>query len=163
AAAIRVAPAGKLLFGLVALLPVTVQQLASLSPDASNIPAAFLLTALLLRAAVAGAPSGWRLVGAAAGLTLWLAACKLTLARLVLLALAVPGRTLGWWGRYLAAAAVVAAAVLLAAFALLVWESNGPPGPRDDMPAHLTGSPAPDQASPGGQLVFLRVLGNTCR
>jgi uncharacterized membrane protein len=49
--AIRIAPFGKPLFAFAALLPMTVSQYASLSPDALAISGAFLFTGLVLRCA----------------------------------------------------------------------------------------------------------------
>jgi uncharacterized membrane protein len=54
--AIRLAPLGKLLFGAIALLPMTVQQFASLSADAPTNGLSLVLVAALLRVAVCSGP-----------------------------------------------------------------------------------------------------------
>jgi uncharacterized membrane protein len=51
--AIRLTPIGKLLFGAIALLPMTVQQFASLSADGPTIGVTLVLVAVLLRLALA--------------------------------------------------------------------------------------------------------------
>jgi len=50
--AIRIIPFGKIIFLLVALLPITIQQFASLSYDALHISLIFLFTAYILKIAV---------------------------------------------------------------------------------------------------------------
>ena len=158
--ALRLAPTGRLVFSMVALLPVTVQQVASVSPDASIISGAFLLTALLLRASLVGVPAGWSLVARVAGLTAWLAVCKFTLAPLTLLCLGVPRKVLGSWFHYLAGAAVIGPAVLLAASLLIVGRAQAPPGPREDLPGRPA-APAEQASSPAGPAHFPRGVGNS--
>jgi uncharacterized membrane protein len=112
--ALRVTPVFKLVFGAVALIPVTVQQLSSSSPDASTIGVAFLFTAFLFRLVfVERASAGGR--GAIAALLLlagWLTLCKFPYATLSLLYLAVPPRRFGCWRRYLLVGAGLAAVTL---------------------------------------------------
>jgi uncharacterized membrane protein len=111
--AIRLCPVGKLLFGMTTLIPVTVQQCATYSPDASTLSAAFLLTALLLRLALrCGPPARGKTLVALAGLVVWLALCKVPYVLLLLLYLAVPAAQLGGWRRYLGVAAGLGVAVL---------------------------------------------------
>ncbi len=146
---LRMAPAGKLVFGMVALLPVTVQQFASVSPDASIISVAFLLTALLLRAALVGVPAAWSLVSRTAGLAAWLAGCKFTLAPLTLLYLGVPRKVLGSRVRYLNGAVVIAAALLLPPYPLIAGRARETvSGPREDLPVR--------PAEPAEQMQVLR-------
>jgi uncharacterized membrane protein len=162
--AIRVTPVGKLVFGMVALLPVTVQQLGSVSPDASTISASFLLTAVLLRAALVGAPAGWGLVARAGGLTAWVTACKFTLAPLALLALAVPRKVLGSRPHYIGGALVLAAAVLLPTYAAITGVGPQlPAGPRDDRPSHTLDAGQQMHAVRDNPLRALGVVGNTVR
>src|SRR5262249_5098771 len=87
----------KLVFGAVALIPVTVQQLASSSPDASTIGVAFLFTAVLFRlAVVGGAKAGRRQIAALLALAGWLTLWKVPYATLTLPYPAVPaGRAAG--------------------------------------------------------------------
>jgi uncharacterized membrane protein len=54
--AIRLAPIGKLLFGAVALFPLTVQQFASVSADGPTIGLSLILVAALLRLALSSVP-----------------------------------------------------------------------------------------------------------
>jgi uncharacterized membrane protein len=108
--ALRITPIFKLVFGAVALIPVTVQQLASSSPDASTIGAAFLFTAVLFRLALAGeAVVGWGRAVALLALAGWLTLCKFPYATLALLYLAVPPVRFGGWRRYLLVGAGLAA------------------------------------------------------
>jgi uncharacterized membrane protein len=163
--AIRLAPVGRVVFGLVALLPVSVQQMASLSPDASIITSSLLLTALLLRAALVGAPAGWKLVVWAGGLAAWVTACRITQAPLTLLALAVPRRVLGSWFHYVAGVAVISAAVLLPVYATM--QRVRPPGvkqaPRDDLPEHARNANKQTELVRNDPLRFVGVVGNTWR
>jgi hypothetical protein len=161
--AIRITPVGKLVFAMVALLPLAVQQFASLSPDASNISASFLLTALLLRAAVVGLPSGWGLIVRAGGLAAWVTACKLTLAPLILLALGVSRSVLGSWLHYLAGVVVISAAVLLPIYGQLSQSGAGPAPPVDPRETpELHASPEEQrQFVRSNPLFFLGAVGNT--
>jgi uncharacterized membrane protein len=162
ALAIRVTPVGKAVFGMVALLPAALQQLASVSPDAPTISAAFLLTAVLLRAAVIGLPAGWGLVARIVGLAAWLAACKVTLAPLVLLALGVPRKAFGSRLTYISGMALLATAVLLPAYLLVTGPGRElPPGPRDDLPASTLDPEAQTQAVRDHPLRTLGIVGNT--
>jgi hypothetical protein len=99
--AIRVVPFFKLVFGCLALLPITVHQFASNSPDASTIAVAFLLSACLLRLAFEPvAANSWRTIVLVFVLTAWLTLCKFPYAVIILLMLAVPAARLGGWRRY---------------------------------------------------------------
>lgn len=93
---VRLTPVFPLVFGLVALLPITVHQFASHNPDASTMGVAFLLTAVLFRLALGGdtVASRW-LVGGFVALAGWLTLCKFPYGVLTLLVLAVPTRRLG--------------------------------------------------------------------
>jgi uncharacterized membrane protein len=110
---LRITPIFRLVFGAVALIPVTVQQLASSSPDASTIGVALLFTAVLFRLAVVrGQVAGRGLTVALLGLAAWLTLCKFPYATLALLYLAVPLARLGGWRRYLLVGAGLAAVTL---------------------------------------------------
>jgi len=74
--AIRLTPIGKLLFGGVALLPLTVQQLASLSADGPTIGLSLVLVAALLRLALSA--NEGRLPSLVVGLLLLMFATALT-------------------------------------------------------------------------------------
>jgi uncharacterized membrane protein len=164
AVALRLAPAGRLVFGMAALLPITVQQVASASPDASIISAAFLSTALLLRAALTGLPSGWSLVARAAALVAWLSLCKFALAPLALLCLGVPRQVIGSWLRYLAGVAVITVAVLLPTYPLAVERSrDAPPGPRQDLPDRPLAPEEQTQSLRKSPITFVTALGNSWR
>jgi uncharacterized membrane protein len=111
--AIRLWPVGRLAFGMITLLPITVQQCATYTPDAATLSAAFLLLALLLRLALRlEPPAGVRTMVLLLSLTAWLALCKVPYVLLLLLYLAVPMSQLGGWKRYLVTAVGMAAVVL---------------------------------------------------
>jgi hypothetical protein len=111
--ALRITPIFKLVFGAVALIPVTVQQLACNSPDASTIGVAFLFTAVLLRLAIVpGGVAGRGLTVAVLALAAWLTLCKFPYATLALLYLAIPPGRFGGWRRYLLVGTGLAAVTL---------------------------------------------------
>ncbi len=111
--ALRITPIFKLVFGAVALIPVTVQQLASTSPDASTIGVALLFTAVLFRLAIVeGVVADRRWGLALLGLAGWLTLCKFPYATLALLYLAVPPARWGGWRRYLLVGSGLAAVTL---------------------------------------------------
>jgi hypothetical protein len=111
--ALRVTPIFKLVFGAVALIPVTVQQMASSSPDASTIGVAWLFTAMLFRlAVVGGAVAGRGRIVTLLALAGWLTLCKFPYATIALLYLAVPPGRLGGWRRYLLVGSGLAAVTL---------------------------------------------------
>jgi hypothetical protein len=162
--AIRLAPVGKHVLGLLALLPVAVQQQASLSPDSANIPGSLLLIAMILRVALgATPPAGWGTVAAVAALSAWLTALKVTLAPLTLFCLAVPRAHLGSWRRYLLGGAAISLAVLGAYLAVQAAGAVAGGAAPDD-------EGRPQGAAPQEQMellrsnpvVLLRVVGNTC-
>lgn len=100
--AIRITPIGKVVLGAVALIPMSVHQLASTSPDSSTIAVAFLLMAVFLRLAVG--MEGTARPGIIVALFLlmgWLTLCKFPYAAIGLLYLAIPIVRLGNWRRYL--------------------------------------------------------------
>jgi hypothetical protein len=104
--AIRTTPVFKLVFGALGLLPMSVQQAASLSADASTSGAAFVLVAVLLRLAVGPPrPVRPRELAGLYFLAAWVGLCKLPFAPLALLYLAVPPGRLGSRHRYLLAGA----------------------------------------------------------
>lgn len=112
--ALRITPVFKLVFGAVALIPITVQQMGSSSPDASTIGVAFLFTAFLFRLIfVERAGAGGRAtIAALLFLAGWLTLCKFPYATLALLYLAVPARRFGCLRRYLLVGAGLAAVTL---------------------------------------------------
>lgn len=104
--AIRITPVFKLVFGSVALLPISVHQFASLSYDGCTIGVSFLLAAVFLRLAVDGkARAGGGVSAVLHALTGWLTLCKFPYVLLILLYLAVPVSRFGGWRRYLLTAA----------------------------------------------------------
>jgi uncharacterized membrane protein len=86
--AVRLAPCGKLALGAVCLLPISVQQFASASSDTSLLAACVLFVALVLRAAAAAGPVGYRAMMGLALAACWVLACKLPYATLALFGLA---------------------------------------------------------------------------
>jgi uncharacterized membrane protein len=118
--AIRVTPVFKLVFGTVALLPITVQQFASNSPDGSTFAAAFLLTALVLRVALNPNPEERDpAVHALFPVLAWLTLCKFPYGALALFFLAVPAARLGGWRRYLLIGAGLALMTLTLALCMI--------------------------------------------
>ena len=111
--AVRIVPAFKLTFGVLALLPMAVQQIASHSPDSITIALTFLLTALLLRMAIGDDPVKPAWVVAAWILTVVLAFSKPPYALVAVFYLAVPAERLGSRLRYLVVGGALA--VLLVA------------------------------------------------
>jgi uncharacterized membrane protein len=94
--AIRISPIFKITIGVFALLPITVQQMASYSPDASAIGVSFLMVAWILRLAV-GPETRTRpaaLVGMF-GLASWLTLTKFPYASVTMLSVAIPSTRLG--------------------------------------------------------------------
>lgn len=111
--AIRLTPVFKLVFGMIALVPITVHQFASYNPDASSFGAAFLLVAFFLRLAFAmRGVARRRAVAMLFGLAIWLTLCKFPYAALALLYGGVPAQRLGSRRRYLVLGAVLAALLL---------------------------------------------------
>lgn len=118
-AAIRVAPFGKLVFALTALMPMTLQQMASLSYDALHISALFLLTAWLLALAQRSAClTGGQRAGALA-LAVLGSVLKPGYALVSLQAFLVPRRLFrtsgAYWGFTLGSVAACCAALALGA------------------------------------------------
>jgi len=111
--AVRIVPAFKVTFALIALLPVAVQQIASYSPDSITIALAFLLTAILLRMAIGGDPVRRLHVLAACVVTACLAFCKPPYAMLAVFFLAVPAARLGSRGRFVAAGLGLAVVLII--------------------------------------------------
>ncbi|HXG13431.1 MAG TPA: DUF2142 domain-containing protein [Gemmataceae bacterium] len=144
--AIRLMPVFKAVLGTVALIPMTVHQLASMSPDASTIAVALLLAALLLRLALGQGGADRGTIVALWGLAGWLALCKFPYAGVGLLYLAVPAGRLGGWRRYLLVGVVL----------LLV--TAGAVGAGVAMKRFTPGRITPDGvgASMEGQLAFIR-------
>ncbi|MFO0958294.1 MAG: DUF2142 domain-containing protein [Isosphaeraceae bacterium] len=94
--AIRTAPAFKLVFGAVAMIPVSLQQFASNSPDATVLGVAFLAAAMAYRLAFRGDRRiSNRELAAMLALLAWLSACKLPYASLSFLVMAIPARSFG--------------------------------------------------------------------
>lgn len=121
--AIRLTPIGKLLFGAIALFPLTVQQIASVSADGPTIGLSLLLTAALLRLALS--PLGGRqrvlLIGLALPLIFATALTKFPYTLLVLLYFGMAPEQIGSRRRYWLTGALVlaVAAVGLATSAAL--------------------------------------------
>lgn len=124
---VRLTPVFPFVFGLVALLPITVHQFASQNPDACTIAIALLLLAVILKLALSGpgkAPS--RLVASFVALTVWLTLCKFPYAALALVYVAVPPFRLGGFRRYSAVGISVFAVALGLAAALTQLKKNVP-------------------------------------
>jgi uncharacterized membrane protein len=117
-AAVRHTPIGTLVFTVVALVPMTVHQFASNSPDASSIGVAFVLSAMFLRLAVTPTPRvTWPTLVALFVTSGWLTLCKFPYGAMTLLFLAIPVARLGGLKRYLTVG--VALMLLVASLGLL--------------------------------------------
>lgn len=124
---VRLTPVFPLVFGLVALLPITVHQFASHNPDASTIAVALLLLAVVFRLALGGLdPSPPRLVRGFAALAVWLTLCKFPYAALALVYLAVPARRLGGFRPYAYVGATVFFVTVALAAMLTQLKNNAP-------------------------------------
>jgi uncharacterized membrane protein len=105
---IRITPVFKFVLGATALLPMMVQQSASLSADGLTLSGCFLLVAQLLRLALGSDNIGWKeIVGLCASVPL-VSLCKLPYAVLGALYLAIPPRQMGSIKRYLVIGVVLA-------------------------------------------------------
>jgi uncharacterized membrane protein len=128
--AVRKTPVGKAGFAALALLPMTVSQSASFSPDALTNAFSFLLVAHALAGACGPeerVPAAS--VAVAAGLGMAVALCKPAYFLLPLCYLLIPVRKLGTGRAYAAGLAVVMASTLAAAAAWGFVARNGYPAP----------------------------------
>jgi uncharacterized membrane protein len=118
--ALRLMPFYRNVLGAVALLPVSVQQMATLSADALGIAACFLFTALVFRLIVPSErrPGTFTLL-ILCGTALVLPLCKIPFALLTLLYLGVRPARLGSWRKYLLLGAALAAMTLLGVYITL--------------------------------------------
>ncbi len=105
--AIRMAPIFKWVFVLLALMPMAVFQMASVSADAFTNAIAFLFTAMILRLALTDSRVDARALAALLVASVFLCLSKLAYSAVILLFLAVPVSRLGGWRRYLAMFAVL--------------------------------------------------------
>jgi uncharacterized membrane protein len=111
--AIRISPVYKNALGAFALMPISVQQFASYSPDASAIGASFLTVAVCLRLAVGpNARAHFLSVASLFGLASWLTLTKFPYAAVTLLYAAIPGARIGSRQRQLLIGVGLAAIVL---------------------------------------------------
>lgn len=116
--AIRAAPVFRWVFVLIALMPMAVFQMASVSADAFTNAIALLFTALILRLALGATDVGVGALAALLVVSVCLSLSKLAYGVLLLLFFAVPASRLGGWRRYLA---VFAALALVNAAAVAGW------------------------------------------
>ena len=122
--AIRMAPFGKLLFALAALLPMTVAQYASLSPDALAISGAFLFASLVLYYAQKKSLSG-RDIALLAATGAVLLNAKQGSEVLALLVFLIPLRVFSSVKRYVVSVlAVLGSAVVIGLIPLLIAPSD---------------------------------------
>jgi Predicted membrane protein (DUF2142). len=124
--AIRVIPVGKLLIAVLGLLPMTMYETASASPDALAIAGSLLFVAVLLRAMLRASLERSDIAVLAASAALCLNV-KPGYAVLVVAALAIPKRTFGSWHRYLSSMApIIGATAGLAAVFLVTTPRSSP-------------------------------------
>ncbi|HET7712061.1 MAG TPA: DUF2142 domain-containing protein [Thermoanaerobaculia bacterium] len=134
AMATQAAPRRRLLFIVPALLPMTLFQFASWSPDAATIGAAFLLTALMLRAIEGSALLSPREVMLLSGAGFALGLCKPVYFLLGCMVFAIP-RDRFQSGRHRAAAVTaVLFAVLAGTVLAMVAASRSYYRPRPELP-----------------------------
>lgn len=124
--AIRVIPVGKLLIAVLGLLPMTMYETASASPDALAIAGSFLFVAVLLRTLSRASLERRDIAVLAASAALGLNV-KPGYAVLVLAALAVPRRAFGSWRRYLSSMAIIIGSTAALAAVLLVTTPRSAP------------------------------------
>lgn len=135
--ALRIIPRGKRILAIVALLPMTLQQVSSLSYDAGILGMSFVLFALIIRAIVVeGLLKTKELVGMVvfAGL---LAPCKVVYASMVLLVFFIPGkrfknrpRRITFGVLVFAIPAILVASIMLMSIVTLASTQASEPGMR---------------------------------
>lgn len=126
--AIRLIPVLKSAVGMIALLPISVQQFASTSPDAPTIGAAFLLIAVLFRfALLAQAMIERRHIVAILTLGTWLTLCKFPYALIVICYWGIPSARFGSRRRYLGTGAACMAILFTLAASLTHLKKFTPP------------------------------------
>ncbi len=119
ALAIRITPAYQNVLTLLALMPMTVHQLASLSPDALAISLSFLLFAGFLRLAWGpGESVSTRAMVGLTGLAALVSLSKSVYFPLTLLVFLIPARRMGGWRRHLT---IGGAMVAFSAALFLAW------------------------------------------
>lgn len=101
ALAVRTAPIGKSWFAAAGLLPMSLHLAASLSYDAGLIGCVFLFTALVFKLAYGSEEIRARELIALCALAALFGPCKLVYAPLILLALLIPARVFGGFGKKL--------------------------------------------------------------
>lgn len=101
ALAVRTAPIGKSWFAAAGLLPMSLHLAASLSYDAGLIGCVFLFTALVFKLAYGAEEIRARELIALCALAALFGPCKLVYAPLILLALLIPARVFGGFGKKL--------------------------------------------------------------
>ena len=101
ALAVRTAPIGKSCFAAAGLLPMSLHLAASLSYDAGLIGCVFLFTALVFKLAYGTEEIRARELIALCALAALFGPCKLVYAPLILLALLIPARVFGGFGKKL--------------------------------------------------------------
>lgn len=101
ALAVRTAPIGKSWFAAAGLLPMSLHLAASLSYDAGLIGCVFLFTALVFKLAYGTEEIRARELIALCALAALFGPCKLVYAPLILLALLIPARVFGGFGKKL--------------------------------------------------------------
>ncbi len=101
ALAVRTAPIGKSWFAAAGLLPMSLHLAASLSYDAGLIGCVFLFTALVFKLTYGAEEIRARELIALCALAVLFGPCKLVYAPLILLALLIPARVFGGFGKKL--------------------------------------------------------------
>jgi hypothetical protein len=160
--ALRLMPFYKNVLGAVALLPVSVQQMATLSADALGIATCFLFTALVFRLIVPSdrRPGALLLLGLC-GSGVLLPICKIPFALLTLLYLGVSPARLGSWRKYLLVGAALAAMTILGAY-VTVRSSEGATRLGEGIPLPEVSRSRQLEYVAHHPEAFLKALGRTC-
>jgi hypothetical protein len=134
--AIRITPVFKLVFGAIALLPITVHQFASNSPDASTFAAGFLLVALLLRVALSERNDAF--IYALFPVAAWLTLCKFPYGAIAAFFLAIPAVRLGGRRRQLLVGAGLAVMTVSLALCMIQLKKYVPDNIMPDPQVHAS-------------------------
>lgn len=146
--AIRIIPAGKLLIAVIGLLPMTLYETASASPDALAIAGSLLFASVLLLT-MSRATLERRHIAILAATAALSLNVKPGYALLVVAVLAIPKRAFGSWRRYAAGMAVVVGATAGLAALLLFTTPRGAPGQLERLLGPNNG------VDPGRQLEYV--------
>ena len=146
--AVRITPIFKCVLGALVLSPISVQQYASYSPDATVNGVSLLLVAVLLRVALgSGPPARGHVLAGIVGLTAWLTVSKFPYAAVIALFAAIPAARIGSRRRYVLLGLGLAALVV----GLMVFTTRASRGLAPD--SHLVSG---YRSSIPGQMAYIK-------